>query len=175
MSDEVALAATDQPLPVAVRRITDERVPEGMVGLGSFLEDRLIARCAVPADLAAMIEEQELFGQPVKLVLAARAADPGLQCRLFAVIDVPGAGEEAQREPWADSVPGAAFDAPDEEEPTQAMVFLGQVVRFDKDRKHRDSLALEAVDILRRIVQGRAVEVVDKVLEDLLGSDDFPG
>lgn len=171
MTDEVALAATDRPLPVMVRRIEDDRVPDGMVGLGSFLDDRLIARCAVPPDLAEMLTGQDLFDQPVKLVLAARAADPGLQCRLFAVVDVPPGAADAEREPWADSVPGAGYDASDADEPTQAMVFLGQVVRFDKDRKHRDSLALETVDILRRIVQGQAVEVVDRVLEDLLGDD----
>jgi hypothetical protein len=166
MTDEVALAATDRPLHLEIRRIGDERVPEGMVGLGSFLEERLIARCAVPVDVAAMIEEQELFGKPVRLVLAGRAEDPGLQCRLFAVVEVPRE-EEGEREPWADSVPGAGYDAQDEAEATQAMVFLGQVVRFERDRKHRDNLALETADVLRRLVEGQAVEVIDKVLEDL--------
>ncbi|MBP6572771.1 MAG: hypothetical protein KA226_15205 [Gemmatimonadales bacterium] len=51
-----------------------------------------------------------------------------------------------------------------------AAVLLGQIVRFQRDRKHPDSLPLETVDVLARIVSGRVVEVVDKVLEDLLGS-----
>ena len=32
-----------------------------------------------------------------------------------------------------------------------------------------DNLPLEAIDVLSTIVQGRLVEVVDKVLDDLLG------
>jgi hypothetical protein len=94
------------------------------------------------------------------------------------VVDLPDDEDDEEedgdeRPPWADSVPGAGFDRPEPaEEPGQAMVFLGQVVRFDRDRRHPESLALEAVDILRRLVQGEAVEVVDKVLEDLLGDSD---
>lgn len=176
--DDMVLAATDRPVPLTVRRIEDDRVPEGMVGLGSFLDQRLIARCAVPVDVAAMIEEQELFEHPVQLVLAAREEAPGLQCRLFAVVEVPPDREEEPREPWADSVPGAAYEreadaeVEGEPEPAQAMVFLGQIVRFDRDRKHRESLALETADVLRRIVEGQAVDVVDKVIEDLMDDSD---
>ncbi len=181
MDDDMVLAATDRPVPLSVRRIDDDRVPEGLVGLGSFLDQRLIARCAVPTDVAAMIEEQELFEQPVQLVLAAREEAPGLQCRLFAVVEVPQGREDEPREPWADSVPGAGFDQENEEdeedaEPAQAMVFLGQIIRFERDRRHKESLALETADVLRRIVEGQAVEVVDKVIEDLTnGSDHDPG
>jgi hypothetical protein len=50
-----------------------------------------------------------------------------------------------------------------------AAILLGQIVRFQKDRKHPESLPLETVDVLAKIVSGRVVEVVDKVLEDLLG------
>ena len=169
----MVLAATDRPVPLQVRRIDDDRVPEGMVGLGSFLAERLIARCAVPSEVATMIEEQALFEQPVQLVLAAREETPGLQCRLFAVVEVPEESEDEPREPWADSVPGADYDRDEaaDAEPSQAMVFLGQIVRFDKDRKHKESLALETADVLRRIVEGQAVEVVDKVLEDLMEGD----
>jgi hypothetical protein len=62
-------------------------------------------------------------------------------------------------------------DAPPDESggERQAAVFLGQIVRFDKDRRHPGDLALETMDILRTIVQGEVSEVVDKVLEDLLG------
>ena len=67
----------------------------------------------------------------------------------------------------------AAADANGEDEadagPPMAAVLLGQIVRFQKDRKHPDSLPLETIDILAKIVSGRVVEVVDKVLEDLLG------
>lgn len=191
----VALAATDRPLPIRLATIEEERTPDGMSCIGSFLGPKLVARCVVPPDAAAFLLDRGLFTNPVRLALAAREESPGLQCQLFALVELPGdffnrpdEDEEAEP-PWADSVPGAAYDRvvsgepaePDDEEADeesgeaaeeadrQAAVFLGQIVRFEKDRKHPGDLALETMDILRTIVQGDVSEVVDKVLEDLLG------
>lgn len=205
----VALAATDRPLPLRLATIEDERAPDGMACIGSFLGPKLVARCVVPPDAAAFLLERGLFAQPVRLALAAREEAPGLQCQLFALVDLPGDffdtpdEEEESASPWADSVPGTAYDraiqegpvgatgdpedAEDEEDAEgedededdeedeetgqgrQAAVFLGQIIRFDHDRKHPGDLALETMDVLRTIVQGDVSEVVDKVLEDLLG------
>jgi hypothetical protein len=203
----VALAATDRPLPLRLATIEDERAPDGMACIGSFLGPKLVARCVVPPDAAAFLLERGLFAQPVRLALAAREEAPGLQCQLFALVDLPGdffdppEEEEESASPWADSVPGTAYDraiqegpvpagrdpqaAEDEEDEEdedgedeeeddpgqerQAAVFLGQIIRFDHDRKHPGDLALETMDVLRTIVQGDVSEVVDKVLEDLLG------
>ena len=187
----VALAATDRPLPLRLEPIQDERAPDGMSCIGSFLGPKLVARCVVPPDAAAFLLERGLFNQPVRLALAAREEPPGLQCQLFALIELPGdffSGNEDGEEdsPWAESVPGAAYDrevaglpdpgsAPadsaseESEDEQQAAVFLGQIIRFAKDRRHPDDLALETIDVLRTIVQGDVSEVVDKVLEDLLG------
>ncbi len=206
---QVALAATDGPLPLRLATIEDERAPDGMACIGSYLGPKLVARCVVPPDAAAFLLERGLFAQPVRLALAAREEAPGLQCQLFALVDLPGdffetaEEDEESASPWADSVPGAAYDRAvqdgpvpsdtaadaseqedddeddDEEEDTedeadlpqdrQAAVFLGQIIRFDHDRKHPDDLALETMDVLRTIVQGDVSEVVDKVLEELLG------
>jgi len=187
----VALAATDRPLPLRLESIEDERAPDGMSCIGSFIGPKLVARCVVPPDAAAFLLERGLFNQPVRLALAAREEPPGLQCQLFALVELPpdffvGAEEGEDASPWADSVPGAAYDreisgAPameassrepaeeDTEEEQQAAVFLGQIIRLDKDRRHPRDLALETMDVLRTIVQGEVSEVVDKVLEDLLG------
>jgi len=187
----VALAATDKALPIRLAPVEDDRAPDGMACIGSFLGPKLVARCVVPPEAAALLLTRGLFSQPVRLALAAREESPGLQCRLFALVDLPPdfveAGEE-EASPWASSVPGSDYDriaaggdeGPDEaigldpppDEPTgerQAAVFLGQIVRFDKDRRHPRDLALETMDVLRTIVQGEVSEVVDKVLEDLLG------
>lgn len=202
---KVALAATDRPLPLRLETIEDERAPDGMACIGSFLGPKLVARCVVPPDAAAFLLERGLFSDPVRLALAAREEPPGLQCQLFALVDLPGdffdsADEDEEGEsPWAESVPGTAYDRavqdgpepesgdeqdredgdPGEDESAdedadlpedrQAAVFLGQIVRFDHDRKHPGDLALETMDVLRTIVQGDVSEVVDKVLEDLLG------
>lgn len=177
------IVATEQPLPILVERVQDDRAPDGMVVLGSFLGGRLVARCAVPAEAADMIQQRDFFREPTRLVLAAREAPPGLQCQLFALVDLkPGDLDDeedggADAEPWSASLPGAQYDeaigftppGQDEVPEGQAAVLLGQIVRFERDRKHRESLPLEAVDVLSTIVQGRLVEVVDKVLDDLLG------
>ena len=195
----MALAATDRPLPLRLAPIEDERAPDGMSCIGSFLGPKLVARCVVPPDAAAFLLERGLFTNPVRLALAAREESPGLQCQLFALVELPGdffnrsEDDEEAESPWADSVPGAAYErevsggsAADEEEEDadddaeeaaeageeadrQAAVFLGQIIRFEKDRKHPGDLALETMDVLRTIVQGDVSEVVDKVLEDLLG------
>jgi hypothetical protein len=194
----VALAATDRPLPLRLVPIEHEGAPDGMACIGSFLGPKLVARCVVPPDAAAFLLERGLFSGPVRLALAAREQSPGLQCQLFALVELPGdffengsEDEEERESPWAESVPGAAYDRAvsgvdptDTAEPTgpepdgdegeveqdrQAAVFLGQIVRFDKDRKHPGDLTLETMDVLRTIVQGDVSEVVDKVLEDLLG------
>lgn len=194
----VALAATDRPLPLRLEPIEDDRAPDGMSCIGSFLGPKLVARCVVPPDAAAFLLERGLFTNPVRLALAAREESPGLQCQLFALVELPGdffnnAEEDEESEaPWAESVPGAAYDRAvsgdpaegdgaedpspagdsdeeDDDADRQAAVFLGQIIRFDKDRKHPDDLALETMDVLRTIVQGDVSEVVDKVLEDLLG------
>lgn len=180
------LAATDQPVPIEVREIPDDRIPEGMRCLGTFLDGNLVARCAVPPGAADYFDRFHVFGEPRQLVLAAREEEPGLRCELYAIVPMPSTPlateDEEPEEPWAASVPSSDYervvaeaDAEDEgasggasEDPTMAAVLLGQIVRFRRDRKHPDSLPLETVDILARIVSGRVVEVVDKVLEDLL-------
>lgn len=178
------LAATDQPLAISVREVPDDRVPEGMTCLGTFLDGVLVARCAVPPGALEFFAEHRLFDEPRQLVLSAREEEPGLQCELYALVPVPErgmpTGEEEPEEPWAASVPSfeAALAASEDDEDDEAgdddarpmaAVLLGQIVRFQRDRKHPDSLPLEAMDVLARIVSGRVVEVVDKVLEDLLG------
>ncbi len=183
----MALAATDRPLHLRIQPIEDEHAPEGMACLGSFLGPKLVARCVLPPDAAAFLLDRGLFAQPVRLALAAREEPPGLQCQLFALVELPPDfwnGEEGDEPtPWAGSLPGASYDRirsvqageeplPDDEgegeDERQAAVFLGQIIRFDKDRRHPGDLALETMDVLRTIVQGELSEVVDKVLEDLL-------
>ena len=74
------------------------------------------------------------------------------------------------------SVPGSSYESSVEEEdgeadedPAVAPIPLGNIVRFERDRIHPESLPLEAVDVLRRIIDGDTSEVVDRALADLLG------
>jgi hypothetical protein len=190
-----ALAAAEEPVPLRVQLVEDDRTPEGMLCMGTFRDERLIARSVIPPEAWAQVTEHRLFAEPVPVVLVAREASPGLQCQLFALLSLPPElleddEDEEDDEPWAESVPGAAYeraaadaelddeeldeDDLDDDEDDDEHVFafpLGNIVRFDKDRVHPESLALEAADVLRRLIEGRTFEVVDKALEDLLGGN----
>jgi hypothetical protein len=171
-----AIAATESPVQITVGLLDDERVPEGMVCMGSYRNGRLIARAVLPPEAWGQIEEFGVFAEPVQIVLVARAAPPGLQCQLYAMVPLPDDDEEDEEEPWSASVPGSSYESTveesDEEEdddPAVAPIPLGNIVRYERDRVHPESLPLEAVDVLRRIIDGETSEVVDRALADLLG------
>lgn len=180
------LATTEDPVSIDVHQIEDERVPDGMECLGTYLEGSLVARCAVPDGATEFFNRHGLFSEPRQLVLTAREENPGLRCELYALVPVPLAElmreeDDEEAEPWSASVPSSNYEqaaaelaaqdgADGESGPTMAAILLGQIVRFSRDRRHPESLPLETVDVLARIVSGSVVEVVDRVLDDLLGS-----
>ena len=172
-----AIAATEHPVQITVGLLQDDRVPEGMLCMGSYRNGRLIARAVLPLEAWRQIEEFEVFGEPVQIVLVAREAPPGLQCQLYAMVPLPDTDEDEDEEPWSASVPGSSYESVVEEEedvegeddPAVAPIPLGNIVRFGRDRVHPESLPLEAVDVLRRIIDGETSEVVDRALSDLLG------
>jgi hypothetical protein len=175
-----AYAAAEEPVALRVRLVDDERTPEGMVCMATFHDTRLIARYVMPPEMWSQVTEHDLFGHPVPVVLVAREAAPGLQCQLYALLQLPpGLVEEEPEDevaPWAASVPGASYDATvegDDEAMSDNLVAfpLGHIVRFAKDRVHPGNLPLEAADVLRKLIEGKTTEVVDKALEDLLGGD----
>lgn len=176
------IVATGEPISLTPRSIDDDRTPEGLLCMGTFIGDRLVARCVVEPAAMDLVREERLFEAPVRLALAAIEAPPGLQCRLFALVPMPGdrEGDDETDAPWAGSVPGAGYEEAvraqhgdrglDSAEGTpMAAVLLGEVVRFARDRRYPDNLGEEAADVLGRIVNGKVTEVVDRALEDLLG------
>ena len=172
-----AIAATEDPVQLTVALLEDERIPDGMVCMGSYRNGRLVARSVMPPEAWEQIEEYGIFDEPVQVVLVARAGPPGVQCQLYAMVPLPEEEDEEPEEPWAASVPGSSYeasveeteDAEDEDEPRVAPIPLGHIVRYDRDRVHPESLPLEAVDLLRKVIDGKTSEVVDRALADLLG------
>ncbi|HET6579364.1 MAG TPA: hypothetical protein VFG66_13645 [Gemmatimonadales bacterium] len=170
-----AIAATEHPVQLTVGLLQDERVPDGMVCMGSYRNGRLVARAVLPPEAWGQIHDYGIFDEPVQVVLVARTAPPGLQCQLYAMVPLPDE-EDEEDEPWSASVPGSSYesvveedeDEPDED-PAVAPIPLGNIVRYERDRVHPESLPLEAVDVLRRIIEGETSEVVDRALADLLG------
>ncbi|HKT60061.1 MAG TPA: hypothetical protein VJQ46_08425 [Gemmatimonadales bacterium] len=175
-----AIAATEHPVQITVGLIEDDRVPDGMVCMGSYRNGRLVARSVLPPEAWGQIDEYGVFDEPVQIVLVARAAPPGLQCQLYAMVPLPDDEDDEPEEPWSASVPGSSYDSAIEDEddeatadtgdePAVAPIPLGNIVRYERDRVHPESLPLEAVDVLRRIIDGDTSEVVDRALADLLG------
>jgi hypothetical protein len=171
-----AIAATAEPVQLNVALIEDERVPAEMVCMGTYRNGRLVARTVMAPEAWGQIQEHGYFQQPLQVVLVARLAPPGLQCQLFAMVPVPE-DESEREEPWSASVPSSAYEASVEEsapedDPQVAPVPLGNIVRYQRDRIHPDSLPLETADVLKKIIEGDSSEVVDRALVDLLGLDD---
>jgi hypothetical protein len=175
-----AIAVTEHPVQITVALLEDDRIPEGMVCMGSYRNGRLVARSVLPPEAWHQIHEYGVFDEPVQVVLVARSAPPGLQCQLYAMVPLPDE-EDDEEEPWSASVPGSSYEASLDteteddahgesgDESAVAPIPLGNIVRYERDRVHPESLPLEAVDILRKIIDGDTSEVVDRALSDLLG------
>jgi len=171
-----AIAATAEPVQLVVSLIQDDRVPAEMVCMGTYRNGRLVARSVMSPEAWEQIQAHGFFNEPLQVVLVARVAPPGLQCQLFAMVPLPEEAEEPE-EPWSASVPSSSYEASvadeaaESEDPEVAPVPLGNIVRYQRDRVQPDSLPLETADILKKIIEGEAAEVVDRALADLLGLD----
>ncbi len=181
---------TREPVTLLVSQLDDPRAPDSSA-LAAYIDGRMVARSAMPAEAIARLLELRLFEEPVPLGLFAYEDAPGLQCRLFALVPRTALeGDSHESEPWKESVP--SFEASltegdddddddddddgdeemDEDSTPFETILLGHIVRFEKDRRHPDDLAAEAVDILQRIIHGaESLEDADrKAIDDLLGS-----
>src|SRR5919107_223834 len=172
-----AIAATAEPVQLEVGLIEDDRVPPEMVCMGTYRNGRLVARSVMSPEAWEQIQAHGFFDEPLQVVLVARVAPPGLQCQLFAMVPLPEEAEEPD-EPWAASVPSSSYESSvaeesaEAEDPEVAPVPLGNIVRYERDRVHPESLPLETADILKKIIEGEAAEVVDRALADLLGLEE---
>ena len=186
------LVATSNRVQVRDEPVEDDRTPAGSVCLGTFIDGRLVGRRVAPSEALEELREFHLFDEPVHLGLVAFEDSPGLQCRLLALLPADrfpltdeGDDDEAEdTEPWKASVPVPAFElegtrrtGPEDETPSledgaAVPVYLGNIVRLSRDRKHPEDLAAEASDVLMTVLNGEVSEVVDRVLEDLLKEDD---
>lgn len=174
--------------------IRDEvAVPEGMVCLGAYLGERLIAQDARPPQVAERLVEYG--GGLAKLVYATAPDGVGLTGYLYALLPAEGlrdllAGldEEDDEEdaPWSESarayesavedelededldeeVEDEEGDDEDEEGEAQVLVPLGAIKRVY--RSHPDSVEAEAADVLAHIVAGEVTTVDAQTVEQFL-------
>jgi hypothetical protein len=171
-------------------------VPEGMVCLGAYLGERLIAQDARPPQVAERLVEYG--GGMAKLVYATAPDGGGLTGYLYALLPAEGltellAGledeeEEDQEAPWTESARAyeaavggedeedeleddeleddEAEDDDEEEGEAQVLVPLGAIKRVY--RSHPDSVEAEAADVLAHIVAGEVTTVDAQTVEQFL-------
>lgn len=157
-----AIVSTLSPVAIELRRVEHELASEGSACLATYLAGKVICRQQVAED--ALPRYEKLIHGPVVLALAGRERDPGLQCRLLAMIP----SEWLRRfreddEPWRSDAP--TFDDADDAEDGTVPVLLGNIVRFAKDRRFPDDLPHEVGDVMHRLLGGQVSEVVDKMLD----------
>jgi len=154
----------------------------------------LLAVNAYPAPLVDAFFASDAFGEPVIVVGAAWEEDGGVRGELSALLPertmraiqdtVSPEDEEDEAEPWAASATlgGTSYeeavgeDEDDEEgdeddddaEPHFPLV-IGAVLRFPENRKYPTDFELEVDDLMRSILEGRAMDARQKQIDNLLG------
>lgn len=174
------LVGTAAPVQLEVRPVEHHLTPEGTVCIATFHEGHAIGRCAIPEESVEDFLEMDLFDEPVALALNVRVGGPGIEGSLLALVpmDQTKRRRDEPDEPWRASVPGVDYEKSSDEESGDAAasqlvgIFLGEIVRFERDRKDSDSMLREAADMLAGVIRGDVEAVVDRVIEELTGQPD---
>ena len=156
----------------------------------------LLAVNAYPSTLVDAFLASDAFGEPVIVVGAAWEEDGGVRGELSALLpesamqdiqdSVSPDGADDEREPWADSasLAGSSYEDvvgesdPDEDEDEDDAdseasaphfpLVIGAVIRFPENRKYPHDFELEVDDLMRSILEGRAMDASEKRIENLL-------
>jgi hypothetical protein len=156
-------------------------------------DEVLLAVNAYPAPLVDAFFASDAFGEPVIVVGAAWEEDGGVRGELSALLPertmraiqdtVSPEDEEDETEPWAASATlgGTSYeeavgededdeedDDDDDAEPHFPLV-IGAVLRFPENRKYPSDFELEVDDLMRSILEGRAMDARQKQIDNLLG------
>ena len=159
-------------------------------------KDVLLAVNAFPATLVDAFLASDAFGEPVIVVGAAWEEDGGVRGELSALLparamqDIQDSvspedqTDDDEREPWADSVTahGSSYedalheddadggdDAAEDDITPHFPLVMGAVIRFQENRRFPDDFELEVDDLMRSILEGRAMDASQKRIENLLG------
>jgi hypothetical protein len=155
-------------------------------------DEVLLAVNAYPAPLVDAFFASDAFGEPVIVVGAAWEEDGGVRGELSALLPertmraiqdtVSPEDDDDDAEPWAASATlgGSSYeeavgeddddedDEDDDAEPHFPLV-IGAVLRFPENRKFPSDFELEVDDLMRSILEGRAMDAGQKRIDNLLG------
>jgi hypothetical protein len=157
-------------------------------------KDVLLAVNAYPAQLVDAFFASDAFGEPVIVVGAAWEEEGGVRGELSALLpertmqaiqESVSPEDDEEREPWATSASPSgttyeelvesdeeAEDDDDEGDPDAEPHFplvIGAVLRFPENRKFPNDFELEVDDLMRSILEGRAMDAAEKRIDNLLG------
>ena len=158
-------------------------------------DEVLLAVNAYPAPLVDAFFASDAFGEPVIVVGAAWEEDGGVRGELSALLPertmraiqdtVSPEDEDEEAEPWAASATlgGTSYeevvgdDEDDDEEEDEDdddaephfPLVIGAVLRFPENRKFPGDFELEVDDLMRSILEGRAMDAGQKRIDNLLG------
>lgn len=170
--NEHVLVGTASPVRLEVRPVEHHLTPSGTICIGTFHDGHAIGRCAIPEESVGEFLEMDLFKRPVSLALNVRRGGPGVEGSLLALVPMEAPEDDEEDEPWKASVPGSGYEeaargSEGKEDRQLVGIFLGQVVRFEEDRRNPGNLLREAADMLAGVIRGQVGSVVDRVLQDL--------
>ena len=157
-------------------------------------DEVLLAVNAYPAPLVDAFFASDAFGEPVIVVGAAWEEDGGVRGELSALLPertmraiqdtVSPEEEEDEAEPWAASATlgGTSYeeavgeeedeeedDEDDDDAEPHFPLVIGAVLRFPENRKYPSDFELEVDDLMRSILEGRAMDARQKQIDNLLG------
>jgi hypothetical protein len=186
-----------EPILLRIERVDRPGAPPGEQPVAftrAGPEDVLLAVNAYPAPLVDAFFASDAFGEPVIVVGAAWEEDGGVRGELSALLPErtmraiqdtvsPEDDDEDDTEPWAASATlggtsyeeavGEDEDDEDEDEDDDAEphfpLVIGAVLRFPENRKFPGDFELEVDDLMRSILEGRAMDAKEKRIDNLLG------
>ena len=147
-------------------------------------DEVLLAVNAYPAPLVDAFFASDAFGEPVIVVGAAWEEDGGVRGELSALLPErtmraiqdtvsPEDEDEDAAEPWAASATlgGTSYEEAvgDEEEDEDDDEDDDAEPRFPENRKFPSDFELEVDDLMRSILEGRAMDAGQKRIDNLLG------
>lgn len=158
-------------------------------------DEVLLAVNAYPAPLVDAFFASDAFGEPVIVVGAAWEEDGGVRGELSALLPertmraiqdtVSPEDEDEEQEPWAASATlgGTSYeeavgeseddegddDEDDDDAEPHFPLVIGAVLRFPENRKFPTDFELEVDDLMRSILEGRAMDARQKQIDNLLG------
>jgi hypothetical protein len=187
-----------EPILLRIERVDRPGAPPGEQPVAftrAGPDDVLLAVHAYPAPLVDAFFASDAFGEPVIVVGAAWEEDGGVRGELSALLPErtmraiqdtvsPEDDDDEDTEPWAASATlgGTSYeeavgdeeddededDDEDDAEPHFPLV-IGAVLRFPENRKFPGDFELEVDDLMRSILEGRAMDAGQKRIDNLLG------